>query len=172
MWTNLTAMKPERLLSIDVLRGPHHRLHDRGQQSDGPSAVSSAHAHKLERLHGDRPSLPYLSAAGGGCLPCSRQQRDSHEAPAGGNCSCTASVVRHCWLCSASSSTIFPFTHLATARYYGVLPRIAICYFVVSTLYLLSPAWKDKLALIIVLLIAYWALMRFVPVPGFRYSDS
>ena len=28
----------------------------------------------------------------------------------------------------------FPFFHLATARYYGVLPRIAICYFVVAAL--------------------------------------
>ena len=52
-------------------------------------------------------------------------------------------------------------------RFYGVLPRIAICYFVVATLYLLSPGWKDKVALIIAALIGYWLLMRFVPVPGY-----
>lgn len=61
----------------------------------------------------------------------------------------------------------FPFFHLATARYYGVLPRIAICYFVVAALYLVSPGWKDKLAIAILGLVAYWALMRFVPVPGY-----
>jgi predicted acyltransferase len=61
----------------------------------------------------------------------------------------------------------FPFFHLATARYYGVLPRIAICYFVVATLYLLSPTWKDKVVIAIACLIGYWVLMRFVPVPGF-----
>jgi len=61
----------------------------------------------------------------------------------------------------------FPFFHLHTMRFYGVLPRIAICYFVVATLYLLSPGWKDKLALFIAALIGYWLLMRFVPVPGY-----
>jgi predicted acyltransferase len=61
----------------------------------------------------------------------------------------------------------FPFFHLATARYYGVLPRIAICYFVVAALYLISPRWKDKLVLAIACLVGYWLLMRFVPVPGY-----
>ena len=53
------------------------------------------------------------------------------------------------------------------ARYYGVLPRIGICYFVVATLYLISPTWKDKLVIAILCLITYWTLMRFVPVPGY-----
>jgi predicted acyltransferase len=61
----------------------------------------------------------------------------------------------------------FPFFHMATARYYGVLPRIAICYFIVATLYLLSGGWKDKVFIAILCLVGYWALMRFVPVPGF-----
>src|SRR5271154_5025792 len=61
----------------------------------------------------------------------------------------------------------FPFFHLATMRFYGVLPRIAICYFFVATLYLFAPGWKDKLALIFAALIGYWLLMRFVPVPGY-----
>lgn len=61
----------------------------------------------------------------------------------------------------------FPFFQLATARYYGVLPRIAICYFVVAALYLVSPGWRDKVVIAILCLLAYWALMRFVPVPGY-----
>ena len=61
----------------------------------------------------------------------------------------------------------FPFTHLASARYYGVLPRLGICYLVVGTLYLFLPGWKDKVVLAAVCLAGYWALMRFVPVPGF-----
>ncbi len=61
----------------------------------------------------------------------------------------------------------FPFFNLHTMRFYGVLPRIAICYLVVATLHLISPGWKDKLALIIAALIGYWLLMRFVPVPGY-----
>lgn len=61
----------------------------------------------------------------------------------------------------------FPFFHLHTARIYGVLPRIAICYLVVSWLYLLWPGWKDKVVIAATCLIGYWALMRFVSVPGY-----
>jgi predicted acyltransferase len=61
----------------------------------------------------------------------------------------------------------FPLFHMATARYYGVLPRIGICYFVVATLYLISPGWKDKVVLAVVCVVGYWMLMRFVAVPGF-----
>jgi predicted acyltransferase len=61
----------------------------------------------------------------------------------------------------------FPFFHLHTLRFYGVLPRIAICYLIVAILYLYSPSWKNKAAIAAAALIGYWALMRFVPVPGY-----
>jgi predicted acyltransferase len=61
----------------------------------------------------------------------------------------------------------FPLFNLHTMRFYGVLPRIAICYFVVASLYLISPGWRNKLALLVAALVGYWLLMRFVPVPGF-----
>ncbi|WP_263381275.1 acyltransferase family protein [Granulicella arctica] len=61
----------------------------------------------------------------------------------------------------------FPFFHLHTVRYYGVLPRIAICYLVVATIYLISPSWKNKVAIAVACLAGYWILLRFVAVPGF-----
>ncbi len=61
----------------------------------------------------------------------------------------------------------FPFFHLHTLRIYGVLPRIAICYLVVATLYLISPEWRSKAALVVAALAGYWLLMRFIPVPGY-----
>jgi len=72
----------------------------------------------------------------------------------------------------------FPFFHFDTMRFYGVLPRIGLCYLIAGTLYLLvrtpddaSPAGKpavwDKVALLVVCLVAYYLLIRFVPVPGF-----
>jgi predicted acyltransferase len=61
----------------------------------------------------------------------------------------------------------FPHFNLHTLRIYGVLPRIAICYFVVATLYLISPDWRSKAALAVAALGAYWVLMRLVPVPGY-----
>src|SRR5277367_4230800 len=61
----------------------------------------------------------------------------------------------------------FPLFNLHTMRFYGVLPRIAICYLFVATLYLISPGWRDKVAVLIAALIGYWLLMRFIPVPGY-----
>ncbi len=61
----------------------------------------------------------------------------------------------------------FPFFHLDTMRFYGVLQRIGICYFVAVCLELLSPGWRSKVAVFVACLLGYWALLRFVPVPGF-----
>jgi predicted acyltransferase len=61
----------------------------------------------------------------------------------------------------------FPFFHLHTMRFYGVLPRIAICYFIIASLYLISPGWRSKAVLAAAALIGYWLLMRFVAVPGY-----
>ena len=61
----------------------------------------------------------------------------------------------------------FPFFHLHTMRFYGVLPRIAVCYFVVASLYLLSPGWRSKAGLLVAALVGYWVMMRFIPVPGY-----
>ncbi len=71
----------------------------------------------------------------------------------------------------------FPFFHLATMRYYGVLPRIALCYLIVGSLYLVmrrpegsaagQPMVADKVGLLVVCLLGYYLIMRFVPVPGF-----
>ncbi len=70
-----------------------------------------------------------------------------------------------------------PFFHLSTLRYYGVLPRIALCYLIVASLYIWirrpsdSPAGEptvaDKIGLLVVCLVGYYLLMRFVPVPGY-----
>jgi predicted acyltransferase len=60
----------------------------------------------------------------------------------------------------------FPHFHLATWRIPGVLQRIALCYFAASLLYLWTGA-RTRWAVIAALLVGYWLLMRFVPVPGF-----
>jgi predicted acyltransferase len=61
----------------------------------------------------------------------------------------------------------FPYFHLHTMRFYGVLPRIAICYFLTASLYLISQGWRSKVAVGIAALVGYWILMRLVPVPGY-----
>jgi predicted acyltransferase len=60
----------------------------------------------------------------------------------------------------------FPYYHLSTWRIPGVLQRIALCYLAGSVLYLWTSA-RTRWAAIAALLVGYWLLMRFVPVPGF-----
>jgi predicted acyltransferase len=61
----------------------------------------------------------------------------------------------------------FPLFHLHTLRVYGVLQRISICYFIISLLYLISSSWKNKAVVAVAALVGYWVVMRFVLVPGY-----
>ena len=54
------------------------------------------------------------------------------------------------------------FDHI---RYVGVLQRIAICYLAASILFL-NLDWRGLAAATAALIVGYWALMTFVPVPG------
>ena len=62
----------------------------------------------------------------------------------------------------------FPFFNPHTMRFFGILPRISVCYFVVATLYLFSQGWRDKLALFIAILIGYWILAALCARPRLR----
>jgi predicted acyltransferase len=63
----------------------------------------------------------------------------------------------------------FPHFHFYTLRFYSVLGRIAGCYFLIATLYLISPKWRSKAVLVVTLLLGYWFLLRYVKVPGYGY---
>src|SRR5688572_2882968 len=54
---------------------------------------------------------------------------------------------------------------LSTMRIPGVLQRIAVCYLIVSIIYL-NTAWKQLAGIGGILLLAYWFLMTAVAVPG------
>src|SRR5213075_2152956 len=59
----------------------------------------------------------------------------------------------------------FPFFELDHMRFYGVLQRIAVCYLAVSLLYLWDRRpWTIAIALVVAL-VGYWVLVRWVPVP-------
>ena len=55
--------------------------------------------------------------------------------------------------------------NFATMRIPGVLQRIAVCYLIVSLIFL-HTNWKQQVAISVGLLLAYWLLMTLVPVPG------
>jgi predicted acyltransferase len=60
----------------------------------------------------------------------------------------------------------FPFFHLAHMRFYGVLQRIAVCYLVVGLFYLWDSRASTKVVALAAALVGYWALVRWVPIPG------
>jgi predicted acyltransferase len=60
----------------------------------------------------------------------------------------------------------FPFFELSHLRIYGVLQRIAICYLAVGLFYLWDRRVWTKVAALAAVLVGYWVLVRWVPVPG------
>lgn len=60
----------------------------------------------------------------------------------------------------------FPRFDLSKIRIPGVLPRIAVCYLFASLIVLFLER-RGRIAAIVLLLVGYWALMTFVPVPGY-----
>ena len=84
----------------------------------------------------------------------------------------------------------FPYFRMATIRIPGVLQRIAVCYLFAGLIVLASGLFREReratspdnrsdvgarsargiaqiVAVLVVLLVGYWALMTFVPVPGY-----
>src|SRR5262245_18867488 len=59
----------------------------------------------------------------------------------------------------------FPFFELEHMRFYGVLQRIAVCYLAVTLLYLWDSRVWSLAAVLVVVLVGYWMLLRWVPVP-------
>jgi predicted acyltransferase len=160
------AAKPERLLSLDVLRGLTIGFMILVNDQTGPAPF-----HQLVHAAWNGFTVTdlvfptflllvgistVLSTAARLARGATRQELFVH-------------TLRRTVLLIAFGFVVnnFPFFHLATARYYGVLPRIAICYFVVAALYLVSSGWRDKVVIAILCLLVYWALLRFVPVPGY-----
>jgi predicted acyltransferase len=62
---------------------------------------------------------------------------------------------------------LYPHFHYTHLRIFGVLTRIAVCYLVAGLICLATQRVRTLVAIIGTLLLGYWALMRFVPVPGF-----
>ncbi|MGI4726990.1 MAG: acyltransferase family protein [Janthinobacterium lividum] len=66
--------------------------------------------------------------------------------------------------------SLFPHFNFATVRIPGVIQRIAVVYLIVGLLYLFQTR-KAMLITFWVILIGYYLLMTFVPVPGVGYAN-
>jgi len=160
------AAAPKRLLSLDVLRGLTIAFMILVNNQVGPhpfSQLSHAAWNGFTATDLVFPTFLFLVGISTVLSTQSRLTRGATRADL------LLHTTRRTALLIAFGFVVnnFPLFHMSTARYYGVLPRIAICYFVVATVYLVSPGWRDKVVLAVGCLIAYWLLMRYVPVPGY-----
>lgn len=73
----------------------------------------------------------------------------------------TAGMVTGFWL---AGYVVVPY-NVGMMRIPGVLQRIAVCYLIVSLIFI-HTNWKQQTAIAAVLLLVYWILMTMVPVPG------
>jgi predicted acyltransferase len=60
----------------------------------------------------------------------------------------------------------YPHFHLTRLRLYGVLTRIALCYLATGLLFLYVRSVRALAGIAVALLVGYWILLRFVPIPG------
>ena len=79
-------------------------------------------------------------------------------------------IVKRCVLLFVVGMALnaYPYFDLHTIRIMNVLQRIAICYFLATLLYVyLRMEVKNIVRLCAAILVAYFLLMKFVPVPGY-----
>ena len=60
----------------------------------------------------------------------------------------------------------YPRFHVLNLRLYGVLTRIALCYLLAGLLFLYVRRPRSLILIAAALLMGYWVLLRYVPVPG------
>jgi len=165
--TSLTAARPGRLLSLDVLRGLTIAfmilVNNNGNEAQAYWPLKHAAWNGFTPTDLVFPTFLFLvgistvySTAARLAQGATRQSLFLHVL--------RRSIILYLLGLVVNS---FPYFHLHTMRFYGVLPRIAICYLIIASLYLLNPSWRGKAALAIAALAGYWILMRFVPVPGY-----
>jgi predicted acyltransferase len=161
-----TAPKSKRLLSIDVLRGLTIAFMILVNNQSGPNPFWALHHAAWNGFTPTDLVFPTFLLLVGLSLVLSTAARRARGVP---RFTLFLHILRRSAVLCLFGIIVntFPFLHLDHIRYYGVLQRTGICYLVVGTLYLFLPGWKDKVVLAVVCLAGYWALMRFVPVPGF-----
>jgi predicted acyltransferase len=166
-WPSLTAARPARLLSLDFLRGLTIAfmilVNNNGDEQLAYWPLKHAAWNGFTPTDLVFPTFLFLVGISTVFSTASRLAQGATKQ------SLFLHVLRRSITLYVLGLLIhgFPFFNLQTMRFYGVLPRIAICYFIIASLYILSPGWRSKAALAIGALAAYWIIMRFVPVPGY-----
>lgn len=162
--TSATIARPERVISVDVLRGLTIMLMILVNNSGDGAYWPLHHAQWNGWTPTDMVFPTFLFLMGASIVFSFRARLASSNA--------ASPLIPHIlrrfailYLLGLLVNT-FPAFHMDTLRIFGVLQRIAICYLVISLLMLWNNKANIRIVAIVVILVAYWALMRLVPVPG------
>ena len=162
-----TVAAPQRVLSVDVLRGLTIALmilvNDPGDWSHVYSQLDHAPWNGFTLTDLVFPNFLFLVGASIIFSLSSRIARGESKR------TLALHMFRRAFTIFAIKMllTAFPHFHMTHLRIFGVLTRIAICYLIAGLICLYTRRARTLLAISAALLVGYWALMRFVPVPGF-----
>jgi predicted acyltransferase len=165
--TNL-SLAPEpvrRLLSLDVLRGITIAFMIMVNNNGGPGSWGFMNHAQWNGLTPTDLVFPTFVFVVGASIAYAFDARLARGAT-------RAQLARHTARRAATLFLLgvvvngFPTFELAHLRFYGVLQRIALCYLLVGLFYLWDRRVWTKVAALVAALVGYWALLRWVPVPG------
>lgn len=173
-----TSAKPERLVSLDVFRG----LTIAGMILVTDPGTYSAFAVYWPLLHANWngwtptdmifPSFLFIAGVSLVFSFASRMRRGATKTQLIGHMAQRSVLL----ILIGLVLNAFPFFNLHTLRIPGILQRIALCYFFGGLLYLAAMKKDGEdtktntgmiLAVVVAILVGYWTLLKFYPVPGF-----
>jgi predicted acyltransferase len=162
---NAPAAPFQRLLSLDILRGLTIAFMIMVNNNGGRSAWAQMHHAQWNGLTATDLVFPTFLFVVGVSIVFAFESRLAKGATRAQLAWHTATRAVILFLLGVVVNN-FPEFHLAYMRFYGVLQRIAVCYFVVGLFYLWDKRVWTKVALLVAVLLGYWILVRWVPVPG------
>ncbi|MGO9469631.1 MAG: acyltransferase family protein, partial [Isosphaeraceae bacterium] len=174
------AAPPERLLSIDALRGfdmfwivgGDDLAHAFGKWSGTPQGTQLAKQFSHVEWEGFRfydLIFPLFLFLVGAVLPFSLRKYQTGDHPKSLALARVARRVVLLFLLGLVYNNLLQF-RFESLRVAGVLQRIAICYGFAATIFLLTKV-RTQVVLFVAILVGYWAILMFVPSPESRAGD-
>ncbi len=174
------AAPPERLLSIDALRGfdmfwivgGDDLAHALGKWWGPPQGTQLAQQFSHVEWEGFRfydLIFPLFLFLVGAVLPFSLRKYQTRDHPKGPALARVARRVVLLFLLGLVYNNLLQF-RFESLRVAGVLQRIAICYGFAATIFLLTKV-RTQVVLFVAILVGYWAILMFVPSPESRAGD-
>lgn len=160
------VVKPQRVLSVDVLRGLTIALmilvNDPGDWSHVFSQLDHAEWNGWTLTDLVFPNFLFIVGASIVFSMTARAAQGNCKGTLAGRAFIRAGKIFLLELILA----YFPRMHWGGLRLYGVLTRIAICYLIAALILIATRRVRWIVLIVSILLIGYWALLRWVPVPG------